>query len=63
MSDRVTTKHLRKAGWCASGIRTWCGHNGIDFRRLVKEGIPISEIEHRTDVQTQTAIRIAREDR
>jgi hypothetical protein len=48
-----------------SGVRRGCTANGIDFRRLVKEGIPVDEIEHVQDPTVRRVIEQAkrREDR
>ena len=63
MSDRVTIQHVRRAGWCMSGVRPYCQRVGIDFRRLVREGIPISEVEGVDDHMIQTAVEIAKKDK
>ena len=36
----ITTKHLRAVGYCLSGSRRFCTKHGIDWRRLVREGVP-----------------------
>ena len=33
-----------RRGFCARGARTWCRANGIDWARMVKTGIPASEL-------------------
>lgn len=62
MTDRVTITHVRAAGYCLSGTRRHCATVGVDFRRLVKEGIPISEIETVEDALVQEIIKRARGD-
>lgn len=44
---RVTVADVRAAGHCINyGARRWCALHGIDFRRLVQEGIPAVELRH-----------------
>lgn len=60
MTERVKIHHIRNAGHCLPGVRKHCQSIGVDFRRLVREGIPISEVEHIDDILVQDAIRRAR---
>lgn len=60
MNDRVTITDCRKAGFCVSGLRQHCATLGLDFRRLVKEGLPISEIEGIDDANVQRCIAVAK---
>ena len=60
MTDVVTIHHCRKGGYCVSGVKKHCKTLGLDFVRLVKTGIPISEIEHLNDAIVQRCIGIAR---
>lgn len=62
MSDRVKMKHVREAEICATGLRGFCQPNGIDMRKLAREGIPISELEKYDDANLSRVIQIARED-
>lgn len=62
MSEIVTITHVREAGYCLSGVRRRCTELGIDFRRLVAEGVPISELEHIDDVLVHRIIESARGD-
>jgi len=59
--SRVTVDDYRAAGLCSSGVRRACTTFGIDFRRLVREGIPIVEIEHIDDANLQNVITKAKE--
>ena len=59
--NRVTVDDYRAAGLCTSGVRRACISFGIDFKRLVREGIPISEIEHIDDANLQNVIIKAKE--
>jgi hypothetical protein len=40
----ITITDIRAAGHCARGARRWFEEHGIDFRRVVREGIPASEL-------------------
>ncbi len=62
MTDRVTISHVRAAGYCLRGVRRHCATLGVDFRQLVRGGIPISEIEDMDDAVVQEIIRRARGD-
>jgi hypothetical protein len=61
----VTIEHIRRArelhgGFCTTGIRTWCARYNIDFRRLLQDGYPISEIEVIGDAFSAQVLTIAR---
>lgn len=61
MSDEIITmSDVRDAGFCAPGLRKFCSDNGVDLRRLVREGIPVSEVEHIEDANLQRVIRMKR---
>lgn len=60
MSIRVTATDCQTLGICMSGVRRGCAANGIDFRRLVREGIPVEEIEHVSDPTVQRVIEQAK---
>lgn len=47
--DRISIGDIQRSGYCVRGARRWCRDNGVDFRRLVKEGLPISELEQFDD--------------
>lgn len=61
MSGRVTISDVRQAGYCVKGIREHCKRVGVDFKRLVREGIPISEVEGLDDAMAQRIIARAKE--
>lgn len=60
MSQRVTIHDVRAAGFCLAGVRRHCEVLNVDFRLLVKEGIPIEEAERVDDALVQRAVEIAR---
>jgi hypothetical protein len=46
-------------GYCFSGLRRVCSRYGIDYDRLVREGIPSEEIEHIDNVLVRAVIKSA----
>lgn len=60
MTDRLTINDCREAGYCVSGVRRACESFGVDFRTLVKEGVPLSKLESIEDANLQRAIAVAR---
>lgn len=64
----VTLKHVltvpmyRDApGLCRLGARRWVQAQGWDFRKLVKTGLPVEELEAVDDVMAQAVAKWARE--
>lgn len=49
MSKRITMDHIREANFCVAGLKPWCAENGVDLRKLVREGIPLDELNHVDD--------------
>ncbi len=41
----ITITDATRAGYCARGIRRWTEEHGLDFRKLIKTGIPEEELE------------------
>jgi len=41
----ITMRDLRAIGYCAIGARKVCRVSGIDFKKLLNEGLTIEEIE------------------
>jgi hypothetical protein len=41
----VRAGDIRRTGHCVAGIKDWCAANGIDFRTLVVDGVPIEALE------------------
>ena len=40
----IQIKHIRGAGHCLDGARRYCNENGIDWRELVKSGVPEEQL-------------------
>lgn len=60
MSDNITVKDARVAGFCMNGVRAKCRLLGIDFRSFFKQGYPISKAELIDDAQIAKTVEIAR---
>jgi hypothetical protein len=56
----ITMSDIRDAGFCASGLREFCAKNEVDMRRLVREGIPASEVEHIQDANLRHVLNVKR---
>ena len=59
---RLTVQHLRQLKFCPSGARQWCERHGLDWRQLVREGLPISQIEAVGDAFAMHASQLVREE-
>ena len=62
---RITLADLRSLGvgqqYCVRGCKLLCQQHGISYHRLVREGIPVSEVEHIQDEMLTRIINIAKE--
>lgn len=57
---RVTVADVRAAGYCINyGARAFCQRHGLDFRRFVREGLPVCELETINDAQLARVIEVA----
>ena len=56
----ITMSDIRDAGFCAKGLREFCLEHGIDMRRLVRDGIPVSEVEHIEDANFLRVLAVKR---
>ena len=56
---RVTVNDCRSVGFCVKGVKAHCDLLGLDFRRLVKEGLPFEELEHYDDLAVRRSIEAA----
>ena len=61
MSGLVTIDDCRAAGYCVSGVRRHCAAIGIDFRELVKVGIPLDIAEKIEDAAVRRIVLKAKE--
>ena len=42
--DNIQLSHLRRLGYCSRGIREFCKRHGLDYSRLLKEGVTKEEV-------------------
>ena len=60
MSRKLTIQDCRDAGFCINpGVKDACKLHGVDFRQLVREGVPLEQVENINDVSVQRAVQIA----
>ena len=60
MSRKLTIQDCRDAGFCINpGVKAACKTHGVDFRQLVREGVPLEQVENINDVSVQRAVQIA----
>ena len=58
---RITADDIRAAGYCLhTGARRWCAQHGVDFRRLMREGIPVAELAHIDDAMLRRILEVKR---
>lgn len=58
IDGHITLADCREAGYCGRGVREKFDLLGLDFRRLVKEGIPVEELRHIDDAQVQRLVEM-----
>jgi hypothetical protein len=56
----VTINHVRAAGLCVHGTRTWFARHGLDFRDFLANGMPASALLATGDAMVQRVVEIAR---
>ena len=57
----ITAADIKSAGYCLHiGARRWCAAHGIDFRRLMREGIPVADVAHIDDAMLALILEIKR---
>lgn len=52
----VTVNDMRKVGFCVSGIRRWFDARGLDFKDMVKNGIPASTLTATNDALAKKVV-------
>lgn len=58
----VTIAHVRAAGLCVHGTRTWFARQGLDFRDFLARGLPASVLLATGDAMAQRVVEVARRD-
>lgn len=57
----ITYLDIKAAGYCIHlGARRWCAAHGIDFRRLMLEGIPVEDVAHINDAMLARILEVKR---
>lgn len=60
MTDVMTIGDCRNAGYCVGGARLRCDELGLDFKKFMREGLPISDMEKIEDVAIIRSLVVAR---
>lgn len=61
MTEKLTIQDCRDAGFCINpGVKDACKLHGVDFRKLVQQGVPLTEVENINDLSVRRAVAIAR---
>lgn len=59
-NDVLTIGDIRKAGYCVrKGAKAKCDALGLDFKRLIREGLPLEEMRAIDDLHVQTSVKQA----
>ena len=56
----VTIAHVRAAGLCVHGTRTWFARQGLDFRAFLAQGLPASSLLATGDAMALRVVEVAR---
>ncbi|AUM00581.1 hypothetical protein B4966_10695 [Rhodocyclaceae bacterium] len=56
----VTIAHVRAAGLCVPGARTWFARQGLDFRAFLAQGLPASVLLATGDAMAARVVEVAR---
>jgi hypothetical protein len=57
----VTIDHVRAAGLCVHGTRTWFARQGLDFRAFLREGINADVLLATGDAMALRVVECARQ--
>lgn len=61
MTERLNLADCRAAGYCVRGTKRRCADLGVDFRKLMGEGVPFEELEPLGDGDVNRCISFARD--
>lgn len=56
----VTIAHVRAAGLCVHGTRTWFARQGLDFRDFLARGLPAFVLLATGDAMAARVVEVAR---
>ena len=54
--SRVTVKDIRASGHCVTGLKDFCGKHGLSLEQLVREGIPVSDLDQIDDANLKLVL-------
>ena len=57
----VTIAHVRAAGLCVHGARTWFARQGLDFRAFLREGCDADTLLATGDAMAARVVEVARQ--
>lgn len=52
--------HLHSLEYCNRGIRAFCNIHGLDYTKLLDEGLPLEALEKVDDFHVQEALRLVK---
>jgi hypothetical protein len=55
----VTIDHVRAAGLCVHGTRTWFARQGLDFRAFLAQGLPAARLLATGDAMARRVVEVA----
>ncbi len=61
MTDKLTVADIRQAGFCVLGSLRHAELLGLDRKRLIREGLPLEDMEKIEDANVQRSVAVARE--
>lgn len=57
---RITIDHVRAAGLCVNGSRSWFARHGLDFRSFLREGLTAEALLATGDAMALRVVQYAR---
>lgn len=58
----VRMRHVRAAGLCASGARSWCQRHDFDWTVFLTEGVAAEEVTSRGCALADRVVAVARQE-
>lgn len=55
----VRMEHVRRVGYCSSGVRTFFERHGLDYPGFLRDGIPAERLAETGDGMAMTVIEEA----
>ena len=57
---RVKAEDACSLGYCLRGVKAFCKKHSLDYKKFVKEGLPIEEVEQINDVMVKRLVEFVR---